>query len=300
MAKQLSNKASGTRGVQRLLCKQLHAALEALHGEPGLSDEAVHTVRKQLKKVRASLRLLRPTLGSQTYTQENATYRDAARPFTRVRDAKVLIDTLDQLVAGNGDQAMALDSTPVRQALREDYQAIRCRVLEDDALEPIPAILQAARQRAKQWPVGQRGWSVLGAGLWRVYRRGRDAFRTVQERPSDEHLHEWRKQVKYLWHQLQVLQPLHPTRITALADQAHTLADTIGDDHDLAVLHQWLVEEADRFPDRNMVDALLGRIAYRRVTLQAQAMALGPCLYREKPSVFVDRLRSYPLPSGPG
>jgi CHAD domain-containing protein len=291
MAKQLSNKVSGTRGVQRLLRKQLEAALEALRGEAGLSDEAVHTVRKQLKKVRASLRLLRPALGSQAYNQENATYRDAARPFTRVRDAKVLIDTLDQLVAGNGDQAMALDSTPVRQVLQQDYQAIRCRVLEDDALESVQAILPAARQRAKQWPVGQHGWSVLGAGLRRVYRRGREAFRAVQEQPSDEHLHEWRKQVKYLWHQLQVLQPLQPARITALADHAHTLADALGDDHDLAVLHQWLVEEADRFPDRNIVDALLGRIAYRRVALQAQAMALGPGLYTEKPSVFVDRCR---------
>ena len=38
MAKQLSNKVSGTRGVQRLVCKQLDAALAALHGEPGLLD----------------------------------------------------------------------------------------------------------------------------------------------------------------------------------------------------------------------------------------------------------------------
>jgi hypothetical protein len=64
MAKQLRHKASGTRGVQRLLCQQLDAALEALHGEPDLSDEAVHTVRKQLKKVRASLCLLRPVLAN--------------------------------------------------------------------------------------------------------------------------------------------------------------------------------------------------------------------------------------------
>ena len=133
------------------------------------------------------------------------------------------------------------------------------------------------------------GWSVLRTGLRRVYRRGRDAFRAVQEEdPSHEHRHEWRKQAKYLWHQLQVLQPLQPARLTALAEHAHTLADTIGDDHDLAVLCQWLVEAADRFPDRHIVDALLGRIAYRRVALQAQAMALGRCLYSEKPSVFVD------------
>ena len=89
--------------------------------------------------------------------------------------------------------------------------------------------------------------------------------------------------MKYLWHQLQVLQPLQPARLTALADHAHTLADALGDDHDLAVLYHWLVEAADRFPDRNVVDALLGRIAYRRVALQAQAMASAPAFTARNP-----------------
>ena len=121
--------------------------------------------------------MLRQALGSQTYNQENATYRDAAQAVLPVcAMQKVLIDTLEQLVAGNSKQAMALDSTPVRQVLRQDYQAIRCRVLEDDTLESVQALLQAARQRAKQWPVGQRGWSVLRTGLRRVYRRGRGGF----------------------------------------------------------------------------------------------------------------------------
>ena len=62
---------------------------------------------------------------------------------------------------------------------------------------------------------------MLGAGLKRVYRNGRDAFAVAQDDPSQEHLHEWRKQVKYLWHQLQVLQPIQLGQLTALADQAH-------------------------------------------------------------------------------
>jgi hypothetical protein len=58
-----------------------------------------------------------------------------------MRDTKVLIDTLDQLIAGNGEQAVALDSTLVQQALQEDYQAIRCYVLADHTLESAQAIL---------------------------------------------------------------------------------------------------------------------------------------------------------------
>ena len=109
----------------------------------------------------------------------------------------------------------------------------------------------------------------------RVYRNGRDAFAVAQDDPSQEHLHEWRKQVKYLWHQLQVLQPIQLGQLTALADQAHALADALGDDHDLAVLSHKFLEEPDRFPDRATMHTLADLIARRRALLQEQAMTLG-------------------------
>jgi CHAD domain-containing protein len=293
MAKQLRNTESGTRGIRRILRQQTAQALEALHRDQQLSDEVVHEVRKQLKKVRAALRLLRKALGSRTYDRENTVFRNAARPFTEVRDARVLIDTLDTLAEHCGEQANALDLDQLRRALREHYQGVRQRVLQEDNLGPVQAALQAARARAKRWPIGRRGWSVLGAGLKRVYRSGRDAFATAQHEPSEENLHEWRKQVKYLWHQLQMLQPLQPTWIKVLADQAHTLADYLGDDHDLAVLHRKLLEEPDTFPDRALVDALAVLIDRRRAALQEQAEVLGRCLYAEHPNMFVDRFQGY-------
>jgi CHAD domain-containing protein len=287
MAKPLNNTESGTKGVQRILRRQLDKVLETLYGEQPLADEAVHTNRKQLKKVRATLRLLRPALGSLTYQRENAVFRDAARPFATVRDAKVLLDTLAQLAPGCGAEAMALDVTPVRQALQEHNEAVRRCILKEDTLEAVQAALVAARTRVKQWPVGRRGWSILGRGLQRVYRNGRTAFIAAPAEPTAENLHEWRKHAKSLWHQLQILQPLQPARIKTLVDQAHSLADALGDDHDLAVLHHWLVENANRCPNRATADALMGRIAYRRTELQAQAFAMGGALYQEKPARFV-------------
>ena len=127
----------------------------------------------------------------------------------------------------------------------------------------------------------------------RIYRNGQEAFAVVQEDPSEEHLHEWRKQVKYLWHQLQVLQPIQVGQLTALADQAHTLANALGDDHDLAILSHKFLEELDRFPDRATMHTLTDLIAHRRALLQEQAMTLGHRLYEEKPRIFVDCLREY-------
>ena len=110
MAKQLRNTESGTRGIRRILRQQTAQALEALHRDPQLSDEVVHEVRKQLKKVRAALRLLRKALGSRTYDRENTVFRNAARPFTEVRDAKVLMDTLDTLAEHFGELLVSLFS----------------------------------------------------------------------------------------------------------------------------------------------------------------------------------------------
>jgi CHAD domain-containing protein len=294
MAKPLRHTQSGTQEVQRLLCHHIGQALKALQESQPLSDAAVHRARKQLKKGRADLRLLRKALGSQTYTSENSALRDVARPLTAVRDARALMDTLGTLVEHCEGQAQAMDLDQVRLALRDEYCEVRQHVLnEGNTIEGLEASLQAARARAKRWPLGRRGWSVLGTGLKRIYRNGREAFAVAQAEPSQEHLHEWRKQVKYLWHQLQVLQPIQPGQLTTLAEQAHTLANALGDDHDLAILAHKFLEEPERFPDRGTVHKLADLIVRRRALLQEQAMTLGDCLYEEKPRKFVDRLREY-------
>src|SRR5262245_11384857 len=205
MAKPLRHTKSGTQEVQRLLGHHIGQALKALQESQPLSDAAVHSARKQLKKGRADLRLLRKALGSQTYAYENTALRDVARPLTAVRDARTCMDTLETLVEHSGVQPQALDLDRVRLALRHAYGEVRQRVLDEGhTLELLEASLRAARARAQRWCVGRRGWSVLGAGVQRVYRKGREALAVVQEEPSQEHFHAWRKQVKYLWHQLQV------------------------------------------------------------------------------------------------
>src|SRR5262245_45497590 len=81
MAKPLRHTKSGTKEVQRLLGRHIAQALKALRGNQPLSDAAVHGARKQLKKARADLRLLRQALAPQTYHYENTALRDVARPL---------------------------------------------------------------------------------------------------------------------------------------------------------------------------------------------------------------------------
>ena len=292
MAIALRRSESGTQGLRRILREQIATALEALNGTR-LSDEAVHTARKELKKARATLRLLRDALGDAVYKRENAALRDTARPLSEVRDAKVLLDTLDMLVDRYGGSARALQLDGLRRALRREYVATRRRILQPAALKAQRDALRRIYKRSTRWPVGHHGWSVIGAGLKRVYREGRKACAISQSDPSPENLHEWRKQVKYLWHQLQVLKPVRSGAIGERANQAHKLADYLGDHHDLSVLRTKVNDSGDAFRDTASRCALVALIDRRRARLQDKAFVLGRRLYEKKPRVLAARFGQY-------
>jgi CHAD domain-containing protein len=292
MAFALKAEESAAKGVKRLVRKQIEQAVEALTKQSGAKqEEAVHDARKRFKKVRALLRLVRPELGEKVYRRENATFRDAARPLSEVRDARVLVEALDALAERCGD---GKSFGPVRKALQARQRATRRRVLQQEqAPAQVAETAEEARRRVKDWDIGRKGWAALARGLKRVYKAGRDAFDAALAEPSVENLHEWRKQVKYLWHQLQVLGPTWPALMEELSNQAHDLGDRLGDDHDLAVLRDLLVQEGEQWAKPDTVRELLDLIDVRRGELQHAAATLGQRLYADRPKAFLNRLHSY-------
>jgi CHAD domain-containing protein len=293
MTAELECSEPGTHGVRRIARAQLEKAIDAL-GSRTLSDERVHVARKELKKARATLRLLRPALGESIYGRENMALRDAARPLSRIRDGKVLLDTLEMVMDRFGAPARAIPTEGLRRALRRDRTRARRDATKGVAvLKAQREVLQKAHERAARWPVGDHGWSIVGAGFAHVYGKGRKALAAVEKDRTPANLHEWRKQVKYLWHQLQALQPLWPGPIGELADQAHQLADYLGDDHDLSVLRAKVLYNKADFPGPAPRGTLLALIDRLRTELRDKAMVLGRRLYEEKPSAFEARFGQY-------
>jgi len=133
MAFELNLDESLRRNLRKIVRAQLDDALEELTGaRKGSRDEAVHEVRKSFKKVRAVLRLVRPEIGEKTYREENTCFRDAARPLTEVRDAKILIETLDKLTEHFREHIAGRSFGEVRKALQANLRAVRRRVLDEE------------------------------------------------------------------------------------------------------------------------------------------------------------------------
>jgi len=247
-----------------ILAQQLGAAAQELAGR----NPNIHGARKQLKRARATLRLLRPAIGDEPYRHENIAARDAARPLSRARDEEVLSHALDGLVERFGSAASGVHFRHTAHALLAQQQ-------HDD----IKAALKRAMTRARAWQLDDAGWDCIETGLRSTYRRARHALRRGRKDRATEVLHEWRKQTKYLWHQLQLLTPLAPGPIHEMADEFHQLADYLGDEHDLAVLRDRVSGTITELIDR------------RREELQDKAFALGERLYADNAKTFVHGLR---------
>jgi CHAD domain-containing protein len=272
--------------VRRVARGRLSHALDELRGAGTDRDEAVHEARKDLKKLRSLLRLVRAEIGDEAYRTENRRLRDAGRRLSGVRDAQVVVEALDGL-AGR-------EEAGAYRGLREVLEARRSSVEQDrGAREDAVAALEQALRRVADWPLERDGWEALEPGLRRQYRRGRRAMRAALEDPTTEALHEWRKRAKDLWYHLRLLRGAFPAPLDAAAQEAHLLSDHLGDDHDLAVL----LETARGLPEalggpRGLAafEAALGR---RRAELQAEAFALGRRMYAEPAGAFVKRMGAY-------
>ena len=281
MAK-LKQGEAGTRGTRRIARRQVKSALQKL-ARKTTSDRAVHSARKELKKARATLRLLRDALGRSTYKKENTALRDAARPLSEVRDGRVLLDALNSLVEYYGAPAAALPLANFKRALSRRRTQLRHKILEERGpLRTARKALRDIRSRSEKWHVGRHGWSVLGAGLKRTYVTGRSAFAQAMATPTDEHLHEWRKQTKYFANQLEMLLPLDRKHLDESHRHATQLADCLGDDHDLAIVTAQISKHAEgEHPEAHHAGArrLIRTVKGRRKKLQRRAMQLGHRLY---------------------
>jgi CHAD domain-containing protein len=276
------------KGVRKIVRGRIEDALVQLSEQPDGKDAAVHKARKDLKKLRSLLRLVRGELRRSEYRTENARYRDAGRLLSDLRDADVKLETLATLIERFDDLSGLDDFAGMlhRQRAREDDR-------RDDAVAAAAAAIDEGGDAVEGWRLPSGRWNPIGDGFARSYRRGRRAYRRVRDGDgTDEAVHEWRKRAKDLWYHLRVVRPAWRAVLEPAADEAHKLGDLLGDHHDLALLSEDARAHPECFDD-GAGKALLSAIRARQEELLEQAIPLGALIYAEKPKAASARLAAY-------
>jgi CHAD domain-containing protein len=284
----LAPEETARAGIVRVGEGQLELAISLLDGREDDGPEAIHEARKTLKRVRAVLRLCRGSLGKDQFRQENTILRDAGRSLSGVRDAQVLVETLEGIREPLADELPDATWSGFGDALAADAKA---HSENGASVNPdVVTALGGVRERVAVWPLPEEAVpEALATGLKRVYSKARDAWRQAEKQPTDENLHELRKRTKDVWHCGQLLSDVSRKRVRRLRRRAHKLADVLGEDHDLAVL----LERADRMPETfgpGQHELLRAQVERRRRTLRRDAFERSAKLYRRKPRKLVRRL----------
>jgi len=239
------------------------------------SDRHIHEIRRQLKRCRALLRLLRKSLGEDVYRRENARLRDVGHPLAAVRDAAVLVRALEALCPRSNEAATFCRH--LRAALRLESRERKDQLHRKALLSSAHAIRRVAL-RIRASPKARMTGADLAKAVKRAYRAGRRGMTEAAEQDTRARLHEWRKQVKYFADELKSLSPVMRKGMGKTHRKSHRLADYLGDDHDLALLHDKIIEY--RRSTGPPADALVRRLAQRRAELQRKAYSLGRRLFR--------------------
>jgi CHAD domain-containing protein len=295
-------------GLQRITIEQFETSIARLTGSDDI-DAAVHAARKSMKRLRAVLRLVRPELGNKVYRAENAILRDTARLLAPMRDGQVMASAISGL-RNDFEGQLAPDAlAELEDLLWERHLIRRQHVLDDRSVFPtVIATLRAGRNRYAAWPVeslavtpadplGRKPipdvFSSVGGGLGQTYARGRNEMDLAISDPTAHHFHQWRKRVKYLRHQVEILEPLWPEMMSTYARSLDDLGEILGEEHDMAVLVDLLA--TDRSIEAPLAErALAGALAeHRRGYLQQAAIVLGKRAYAETPRRFTERMESY-------
>jgi CHAD domain-containing protein len=253
-------------------------------------DKAIHGARTSMKKLRALLRLLQPALAPESFREKDRRIRDFARQIGGVRDALVMRRTFIQLKQDASVYLKVAALAPLEKALDHNYA---------EAQETQHATRQAGTltpqfKRLEESLLGiappDYGEATLVEAVRQVYRAGyRGLRRCRQDTLNSELIHQWRKDVKYLWYQMQMLPAPDNKQVKRLCKKLDRLSDTLGLEHDLDVLSEFL-HGRDLLRDETHAALFDGLLAARQRVLVDEALREGKAVFKAKPRQFADWL----------
>ena len=297
-------------GLKRLTTAEMESAASGFFDGEEAFGLAVHEARRSTKRIRAVLRLIKGELGERIFDFEDGWMRDIARLVSPVRDAAALVESIDVLDRIYGHLLVEDALAPTRQHLETRRTRLEARVMEDPVVVVrVVENLEKAHGRYSNWPVDPSASNIYGVGirdeftavrpgLAHTYEKGRrrmvSAYRSAESSTIDpEKFHDWRKSVKYLRHQMELLTPLWPEVVVGMAVTLERVGELLGQDHDLAVLLDTLESSPSVCPDpveRSLIRALASQ---RRNDLQTAARVLGRRVFAEEPESLTGRFEVY-------
>ncbi len=294
MSFRLENNETLSFGLKRIVLELIDKSVFNLSKGNGSFNEDVHDTRKNFKKVRTVLRLIRTEIGEENYQIEMSFYRDAGRILSDLRDSTVLIQTFDKLVVSSELEMSNFDFSVFREFLIEKQKHIRTAKSKKSAvINSLSTDLLLARSRVFDWPLSGDEFKLIKKNLQLIYEQGKKYMYAVFSEAIKENVHEWRKRVKDLWYATRILGNIWPEMMSPLDILLGKLSDALGDANDLFLLKEKIISNQSKLKDDQHTRELINFIDRRIMDLLREARSIGRKVYSEDSKYFVGRMQNY-------
>ncbi|WP_026934801.1 CHAD domain-containing protein [Christiangramia echinicola] len=292
MSYQLDKDLDLNKNISNIVAEELQGCLTALDTLD--IHEAIHDIRKRLKKIRALARIVRDELGDEKYNEINIFFRDLGREISDFRDLTAHLETIALLNERYGKHIYVNFLSTIHKQIEKERDTMEKELRESKFFsEHLVDKLKQAQKKLLTWPVHNNDIQIILPSIKRVYKRGKKALKKSYKNPTKENFHEWRKRVKYLWYQTLLLQDTWPQFFETLELELHELADFLGNDHDLMVF-QLKVNSGDiDIKDPQQLELMNAIINQYSKKLRDNAKTKGELIYAESPADFTKRIGSY-------
>ncbi|MGO7957964.1 CHAD domain-containing protein [Rhizobium leguminosarum] len=284
MAYRIRPDADFTEAFRNAAARQLEHAITVLGERPDGAHEAIHSFRKNLKRLRSLYRLVARDVPD-FQAQENARLRDAARSLSAIRDAAALIGTAQYLqhAARGSEESEALGRIVTILEGRRDWMAQAESGLEQRLTETSDVLKQAITALdAVSFDGGHRKNARMLAKSWRrTARKAKAALAACHGEASADDFHDLRKRTYdyRLYHAL--LRDVWPGAMKAKRDAAKELVEDLGHIHDLTVLSELVEAEPQLFTRNDDLAHLLDIIIFRQQEDRRQALVKAEAVFAD-------------------
>lgn len=266
--------------------------LEVLANEGPLDAKSVHEIRRNVKRIRALLQLVRSDMKSQAAEWDQA-LQSVNRSLSAARDLEICLQTARDLSSNaSASQRSVLNRLSDELAQR---QAVVLRADDPAVLRPeLSAQLETVKAGFLAWQPSQSGFRLIKPALRKMSKQARKIIQALREHATSEKLHSLRKVVKLRLYWLETFEPIWPRGLGAERNMVDSLSDRLGKHHDLEVLIERL-HDSEVAGDEAMHDALqrvVHRLKRRQHKLERQSLKMARRLFAERPKAMCKRWRT--------
>lgn len=248
-------------------------------------NKTIHYSRKHCKNIRGLLRFIAPVFKGD-YKYEDAWYRDCAKILSNLRDTQSVLEAYDKLV----EEGEREKFQTIYDKLESGHQqtANQDNALEK-AVEEFLKRIEEGRERIKEWEFRKKGFKVIAKGLEKTYKGCYNKMNNSYANPIEENFHDWRKQVKYHKFHMILLSFLSKD-LEKRVKIVDSLAEDLGDDHDLYVLKHKIGEDRNSYGEEAVMSEFLELVEQKQKKLKEAARKKGKKLYKEDSSLLMEKI----------